>query len=159
MEVSLFDVFDRLETTALGAAVRDSIWLFPVIEAGHLLGLALLGGAVLVVDLRLLGLGLRARSVTYVLDQARPFLVGAIFVMVATGVPLLLSEALKCYFSTAFWVKMGALALALIFTFGVRNRAIRARPALDGWLARALGVTSSGLWLTVAAAGRWIGFS
>ena len=46
----------------MGIAIRDSQWLFPVIEAFHLLGLAVIGGAVLVVNLRLLGFGLRRQS-------------------------------------------------------------------------------------------------
>ena len=60
--VTLFDFFDWLELTPIGTAIRDSLWLFPVIEAVHLLGLALLGGAVLVLDLRMLGLGLTRQS-------------------------------------------------------------------------------------------------
>jgi hypothetical protein len=157
--MTLFEVFDRLELTPVGAAIRDSTWLFPVIESGHLLGLAVLGGAVLVVDLRLLGVGLRTRLPAYVLEQARPWLLGAVTVMLASGIPLFLSEAVKCYFSPAFWVKMGALALALLFTFVVRNRLIRARPSLPPWQARGTAACSMALWLTVAAAGRWIGFS
>ena len=157
--MSLYAVFDWLELSAPGAAIRDSAWLFPVIEAAHLLGLAALGGAVLVVDLRLLGLGLAKRPAAYVLLQARPWLVGAIAVMFVTGVPLFLSEAVKCYFSPAFWVKMGALAGALLFTFGVRNHIVLARPGLSRWAARGLAAGSLALWLTVAAAGRWIGFS
>ncbi len=156
--MTLFEVFDRLEQTALGAAVRDSVWLFPVIEAGHLLGLAVLGGSVLLLDLRLLGLGLGARPVAYVREQTGPWVVAALVVLVATGIPLFLSEAVKCYFSPAFWVKMGALAAALVFTFGVRNR-LAGREGLGPAAARMLGTASMALWLTVAAAGRWIGFS
>jgi len=54
---------------------------------------------------------------------------------------------------------MGALALALIYTFGVRNRIINSRPDLAPWKMGVLGACSMVLWLTVAAAGRWIGFS
>ena len=157
--MTLFEIFDRLEQTALGGVIRESTWLFPVVESVHLLGLATLGGAVLVLDLRLLGFGLRGKSAAYVLEQSRPFLLGAIAVMFATGVPLFLSEAVKCYWSDAFWVKMGALSLALLFTFGVRNRLVRSRPRLDAGLARAIAGVSLTLWLTVAVAGRWIGFS
>lgn len=157
--VTAFEVFDWLEQTAIGTAIRDSAWMFPVIEAVHLLGLALLGGAVLLLDLRLLGLGIRAKPVRYVLEQTRPWLVAALTLMVATGVPLFLSEAVKCYFSPAFWVKMGALALALLFTFGVRNRAAAREPAPGPRPARIVGLCSISLWLTVASAGRWIGFS
>ncbi len=157
--MTLFEVFDWLEQTTVGAVIRDSTWLFPVIESVHLLGLATLGGAVLVVDLRLLGFGLQGKSAAYVLEQSRPFLLGAIALMFATGIPLFLSEAVKCYWSDAFWVKMGALATALLFTFGVRNRLVRSRPGLEAWQARTVAAGSLALWLTVATAGRWIGFS
>jgi hypothetical protein len=157
--VTLLEVFERLEASALGTAIRDSLWLFPVIEAVHLLGLALLGGAVLVVDLRLLGTGLASKPVAYVARQIQPWLVGALTVLIATGVPLFLSEAVKCYYSDAFRLKMCALALALAFTFGVRNRAAKTEPAPSPGRARLLAACSLALWLTVAAAGRWIGFS
>ena len=155
----LYELFDWLERTSIGSAIRDSTWLFPVIESGHLLGLSLLGGAILVVDLRLLGLGLTGRSVDYVRVQARPFLLAGLLAMLLTGVPLFLSEAVKCYFSEAFRVKMVALGMALVFTFGVRNRWIAGVRSPGRIAAGALGATSIGLWLAVAAAGRWIGFS
>jgi len=157
--MTLFEVFDWLEQTAIGTAIRDSVWLFPVIESGHLLGLALLGGAVLMIDLRLLGFGLRSKTVAELLDQIRPWMLGALAILISSGVLLFLSEAVKCYFRPAFWVKMGALALALLFTFGVRNRVLRARPSLPPWQSKGMAACSLLLWLTVAAAGRWIGFS
>ena len=73
--MTLYEVFDRLELTALGTAIRDSAWLFPVIESVHLLGLATLGGSILIVDLRLLGVGLKDRPAAYVLDQADAWLI------------------------------------------------------------------------------------
>jgi uncharacterized membrane protein SirB2 len=157
--MTLFGIFDWLEQTAVGAVIRDSTWLFPVVESAHLLGLAMLGGAILVVDLRLLGFGLREMPTAYVLEQSRPFLLGAITLMFATGIPLFLSEAVKCYWSDAFWLKMAALCVALFFTFAVRNRVVRARSDIEDWKARAIGSGSLAVWLTVAVAGRWIGFS
>jgi hypothetical protein len=156
--VTLLELFERLEASTLGTAIRDSLWLFPVIEAAHLLGLALLGGAVLVLDLRLLGVGLVQRPVAYVARQLTPWLVGAIAVLVTTGVPLFLSEAVKCFHSEAFRLKMAALALALVFTFGVRNPLAKAGALPARWN-RAIAACSLALWLTVASAGRWIGFS
>lgn len=155
----LLALFEWLEASALGATIRDSLWLFPVIEAAHLLGLALLGGAVFVVDLRLLGAGLTTRPLAYVGRQLEPVLVTALAILIATGVPLFLSEAVKCYWSDAFRLKMAALAVALAFSFGVRRRVVRAEPEPARWRARAVGLCSLSLWLTVAAAGRWIGFS
>ena len=156
----LLAFFEWCEATALGTAVRQSIWAFPVIESVHLLGLGLLGGAVLVVDLRLLGLGLTGQRIPELVRHARPWLIVAVAVMLLTGVPLFLSEAIKCYYNTAFWVKITTLPVALAFTFGVREWILRRRGETEtSWRTRLLGTASIALWFTVAAAGRWIGFS
>jgi hypothetical protein len=162
----LLPFFEWCETLWLGRAVVGSLWLFPVIEAIHLLALSLLGGAILIVDLRMLGLGLRHRTVPDLARDARPWLVGALSGLILTGVPLFLSEPIKCYYSTAFWVKMTTLAIALAFTFTIRRR-VTASDAGSGETAvrkkarlqMLVGALSIALWVTVAAAGRWIGFS
>lgn len=155
----LLPFFQWCENTALGTAVRDSLWAFPVIESIHLLGLCLLGGSLLVVDLRMLGFGLRRQSVAELAHMVRPWLVASIALMVATGVPLFLSEAIKCYYNTAFWVKITTLPVALLYTFGVRERIAR-NPELDtSPKSRLVAGVSLAVWFTVAAAGRWIGFS
>lgn len=155
--MDLYALFESLERTPVAAAIRESVWLFPAVEAVHLLGLALLGGTVLIVDLRLLGAGLTAQPPSQVERAARPWLLSAIVVMVLTGVPLALSEAVKLYDKEAYWLKMSALACALVFTFAVRNPT--ARRDMTGLSAKAVGALSLALWLTVATAGRWIGFS
>lgn len=158
--MSLLPLFEWCEASAVGAAIRNSNWLFAVIESVHLLGLAALGGALLVVDLRLLGLGLRRQPVAELASDAQPWVVAGIVVMLASGIPLFLSESVKCYYIPAFWVKMTALPLAILFAFTVRRRvaladAARPRPLLNKLVA----AVSLALWFTVAAGGRWIGFS
>jgi hypothetical protein len=152
--------FQALENSAIGAAVRDSLWLFPVVEVFHLLGLAVIGGAILVVDFRLLGLGLRNQPVSRLARDVQPWVVGSLVLMVLSGVPLFLSEATKCYYSFAFWTKMTALLFAIVFTFTIR-RSVASAP--DGRFSsasyRAVGLTSIALWSTVGWGGRWIGFS
>jgi hypothetical protein len=155
--MDLYPIFDAIELSPVGAGIRDSVWLFPAIEAVHLLALATLGGAALIVDLRLMGLGLRGQPVSALERNARPWLVAALGVLIATGLLLAVSEAVKLYGKPAFWLKMAALAAALAFTFLVRNPFARRDPA--GVTAVAIGLISIGLWLTVAIAGRWIGFS
>lgn len=156
----LLPLFERLEASAIGEAVRGSLWLFPVVEACHLVGLAVIGGAILVVDFRLLGLTLRSHPVSRLARDMQPWVVGSLVVMILSGIPLFLSEAIKCYYSFAFWTKMTALLGAVIFTFTLR-RAVAGAP--DGrfppaWN-RAVGLTSIALWSTVGWGGRWIGFS
>jgi hypothetical protein len=156
----LLPFFQWCETTALGQIIRDSQWLFPVIESVHLIALAAIGGAVLVVDLRMLGAGIRRRSVAEVAREAHPWLIASLVVMIVTGVSLFLSEAVKCYYSQAFWVKMTTLPVAILFALTVRRRVAAADDRQIPPLARgAVAVVSLALWFTVAAAGRWIGFS
>jgi hypothetical protein len=151
--------FEWCEATWLGTAVRTSLWAFPVLEAVHLLGLSLLGGALLIVDLRMLGVGLTRQGIAGLARDARPWLLTALGMMLLTGVPLFLSEAVKCYYNTSFRVKMIALPTALAYTFLVRARVARA-PTLDtSTRSRLVAAGSLAAWFTVAAAGRWIGFS
>ena len=158
--MSLQPLFEWAEATSLGELIRSSSWAFAVIESFHLLALAVIGGAVLIVDLRLLGFGLRTQPVAEVARDARPWFVGSLVVMLVTGVLLFLSEAMKCYASSAFTVKMTCLALAILFTFTIRTKATMAG---DGrvpapWL-KLVAVVSLALWFGVGASGRWIGFS
>jgi hypothetical protein len=155
----MLPLFEWFEATALGDTVRTSLWLFPVLEAIHLLGLCLLGGALLVVDLRMLGLGLTSQRIAALARDARPWLAAGIAVMILTGVPLFLSEAIKCYYNQSFWVKILTLPVALLFTFTVRQRMATDHELETSMRSRLLALVSLGLWFTVAAAGRWIGFS
>ena len=155
----LLPFFEWCEELALGEVIRNSLWLFPVIEAFHLMGLAVIGGAVLLVDLRLLGLGLKGHPVSQLSRDAQPWLLGSLAVMLVSGIPLFLSEAVKCYYSMAFWVKITSLLLVLVFTFTVRRRvALEATsiPALEGKIAA---LVSLALWAGVGWGGRWIGYS
>ncbi len=156
--MTLLPFFEWCESTGLGLVVRESVWLFPVIEAVHLLGLCVLGGALLLVDLRMLGAGLTRTPLPALARQARPWLVAGVITMLASGVLLFLSEAIKCYYSQAFWVKITTLPAGLLFTFLVRERVAAASDS-SGVTVAATGALSILLWVTVAAAGRWIGFS
>lgn len=150
--------FEWAEATWIGSSIQQSIWLFPVIEAFHLTALCLMGGAIILVDLRLLGWGLRGQPIDALARAVRPWLIGGVVAMLSTGVLLFLSEAIKCFYNTSFWVKMITLPVALIFTFLIRNRVAASGPDVSA-RTRLIGATSLALWFVVAAAGRWIGYS
>jgi len=158
--MSLLAFFQWCEQSAIGETIRRSAWLFPLIEAIHLLGLGFIGGAVLIVDLRLLGLGLRRQPVAQLARDAQPWLIGSLVLMIITGGLLFLSEAIKCYYHDAFWFKMTSLFLAIVFTFTVQRKVIQADEARisPAW-SKAVAVVSVLLWSGVGIGGRWIGFS
>ncbi|HEY7173197.1 MAG TPA: DUF6644 family protein [Vicinamibacterales bacterium] len=154
--------------SAIGAGISGSSWLFAAIESLHLAGLAVLGGAVILVDLSLLGLALGDEPLPRLSRDAEPWLLAGLIVTVASGTLLFLSEATKFY-SAGFWdsaeapfvAKMVFLAAAVVFTFTVRRRILRASDRLAGPPSlrdRLVAMTSLLLWLGVGVGGRAIGF-
>ena len=108
--------------------------------------------------MRLFGVGLTDQPVAKIARDAHPWLVASLLVMLGSGFLLFLSEAIKCYYSFAFWVKMVCLALAIIFTFTIRRRVTLADEARVARWHKAVAVTSVVLWSGVGWGGRWIGF-
>ena len=149
--------FIALGNSALGHAMQTSKWGFALVEMVHLIALALLGGAVLIVDLRLLGLILKGQSARLIGRDLSRILIGSLVVMILTGIALLSEEAGKCYFSPAFRWKMALLAVAVLFYFTMHRKALlrtdHGRPT--PW-ARTTALISLTLWLGVGIAGRAI---
>jgi hypothetical protein len=155
--MTLLPLFEWLEATVVGQTIQSSLFLFPLIESFHLLAFAVLGGTVLLVDLRLLGIAFRSEPALRLVEAARPFRRGALFAALATGSLLMVSEPIKLYYSEPFWVKIICLGLALAFDFLVRRPIVRVGG--EGLPARFGGLVSLALWSAVAWGGRWIGFS
>jgi len=158
--MSVLTLFTWFQNSWIGEGIRESRWLFPAIESVHLLGLAVIGGSVLAVNLSLLGLGLGRRSAARLWRDCWPWFLGSLAMMLGSGFLLFISEAVKLYYHEAFWVKMSALLLSLVFTATVERRTALADPDQVTLLrSRAVGLVSLLLWFLVGAAGRWIGFS
>ena len=140
-------------------ALRESPVFFPIVATIHLMGLALIGGAVLVVDLRLLGLALQGQPVAGLAYDAERWLFRGLVVMVSTGILLFMCFATKYYYLTFFWVKMAALVTVIVFTRSVHRRVALAK---DGDVSpirrKVVALVSMFLWTTVAVGGRYIGF-
>jgi hypothetical protein len=157
--LSLLAFFTWIDQTSLGEFIRGSSWLFAFIEVFHLLGITLLLGSVLLVNLRLLGFGANNETVANVADDARPWIVAGFSLAVASGLCLFVSEALKCYNNPPFFIKMGLLFLAVLFTLTAHRRITRAAAATMSPAWRRTGAcVSLLLWFGVGLAGRAIAF-
>jgi len=152
-----------LEGSWVGGGVRESLWLFPVIETLHLLGMTALVGAVAVFDFRLMGWVMRRERVAELGSRLLPWAWAGFAVQVITGAILFSSEAVKVYGNPAFRVKMLLIGLtgvhALIFHLIVgRDVATWDAGATLPAKAKVAGGVSILLWIGVVAAGRFIGF-
>jgi hypothetical protein len=151
--------FADIAAWSVSRAINESSWIFPLVQAFHLVALGFLAGSILMVDLRLLGKGFSQQPVAKVARDARPWLLGSLVAMVLTGVPQMISLATKEYESPYFRWKMLFLLTALIWTFTVR-RGVAYSPEgrFGGGVTKLVGLVSIGLWTSVAINGRLIGF-
>src|ERR1043165_4479778 len=95
-----------MQVSDIGTGIRESIWTFPIIEATHVLALALSVGILIWFDLRLMGWGMRHQPISQVHRQVMPIATFGFVVMFITGVLLFWSEAEKCYLSGFFRAKV-----------------------------------------------------
>jgi hypothetical protein len=135
--------------------------VYATIQAVHLISMALIGGTILVADLRLLGVLLKdipSETITKGTHQCFKY---SLSVAIATGIFCAAGVADKVYYMPVFWIKMLALFAGSCFIFFIKLPLLNSRPhnEVDPWMLRMLAVASISIWFTVAATGRWIGFS
>jgi uncharacterized membrane protein len=154
----LLPFFKWCDSTWLGEVIRGSRIYFPIIETFHLLALTILFGAVLVLNLRLCRLMMKSQPTHQVARDLAPWAWWSLVVILVSGVMLFLSEAMKCYASKPFQVKITFLFVAVIYHFTIHRKVSRSeREPRIAWGAL-IGTVNALLWLGVGLGGRAIGF-
>lgn len=158
----LLPAFEWLKnSTPLGIIGTTYGSVYATVEAWHLLAMGTLGGVVLATDLRLLGVVFKdVPSETLTNGTYKVFKV-ALLVAVLTGIFCAAGVADKVYYMQVFWIKMLALVAGSCFAIFIKQPLLTATPhsEINPWTIRAIAITSILVWFTVAATGRWIGFS
>lgn len=150
--------FEWCDHLAVANAIRDSRFVFPIIETFHLLALTVLLGTVLVLALRLMGAGLKKQPLTVVARALEPLTNWSVVVMLVSGFLMFSSEAMKCYENPPFFFKMAMLAVSILFHYTLVRPMVTAAQAPGRVRAALTGVASLLTWFSVAAGGRAIGF-
>jgi hypothetical protein len=148
--------FEALQHTYVGETIRHSAALIALLEIVHLIGLALLLGTILMVDLTLLGRGIGNHPVSRIARELSAFTGIGLAIMLLSGPLILSSEAVRCYKTPAFWVKMALLAIALAFHFSIHRKVTQAEPPVPRARAERVAWMSLALWFGVALAGKGI---
>jgi hypothetical protein len=161
--MSLVEVCQWLDKTPLAVTIRQSSLLFNGLVAIHTLGIILTAGTISLVDLRLLGLGLRHEPVSDVLQQILPWTWAGFALMFTTGVLLFCAEAVMVCQSISFRIKMGLILLAGLNALIFHKTVYR---AASSWelasvtppRARLAGLLSLTFWIGIVGAGRAIAY-
>ena len=161
--MSLYSICDSIQSSGLMTGVRETPWVYPIIMSIHLVCIAVFGGMILVTDLRLLGAGLKDKTVAEVVGGLRPFKRIGFVVMVTCGLLLAGSEAPQYYRNPYFLTKMALLVLvgvhAMVFKATVYDHPeeLDKSPVLPT-RAKAAAVLSLILWVGIPVCGRLIAY-
>jgi hypothetical protein len=150
-----------LESTAIANAIRTSVWLYPALETAHYIGLAMLVGAIMLIDLRLLGFAKRLPLQSMI--GLLPWVWVGFIINMTSGTLIFIYGATNFGVNGSFWLKMAFMALAginaLLFTLAANRSG-------DEWVAsgnvpvlvKSFATFSFVLWLCVVTTGRWMAY-
>ena len=153
-----------LEASAVATTIRNSLYLFALIESFHVIGVAIVVGTVLVIDLRLLGLASIRRPFTAIALDVFRWTWIAFALAVATGALMFVTNATSYYVNSYFRMKMALLVLAGI---NIAAFELTARRSVATWdrdtaapaSGKRVALLSLAIWIVVVFLGRWVGFT
>src|SRR5215471_1843561 len=153
-----------LYDSKVGTGIRESVWVFPIVEGTHLLGIALSVGLLCWFDLRLLGLVLRDQPVSKVWQQVMPVAFVGFALMFVSGLLLFWAEAITAYHSVHFWIKVLLLVAAGVNALSFeatahRNMAEWDMAPVPPLRARMTGAISLILWTAIIITGRTMAYN
>ena len=162
--MTILSACEWLQSLPWTSGIKESTWQFPVIESIHSLALAVMLWPAAILDLRLLGLVMRRRPVSEVASQFLPWIWTGFTVMILSGALLFASEAVKCYKSPFFRVKVMLLVVAGLNALIFHKTVFQGVEAWDQdaatpWRARLAGGCSLLIWVGVVAMGRALAYA
>ncbi len=162
MDASAPQLLQAIESSGLGLAIRQSVWIYPAANVGHVVAIVGFAGAVAVMDLVLLG-AIRPERRAVVIGAARRCSGLLLLLVFATGAVLFIAEASHVALNLVFQIKVALIALGLVnaLTLGRRGTAAAlgvADAAPLPPIARVAAAASLAIWLAVAGLGRLIAY-
>ncbi|PCJ22947.1 MAG: hypothetical protein COA96_13030 [SAR86 cluster bacterium] len=166
------EFFTNIGTLLSGTVFQDgALWALrtipgfpPIIQTVHILGIAVVMGTVVMLDLRILGLAVPSQSISEMTKRVMPWLWWALASNFVSGAFFLLGRPNRYFNNPVFGWKLSFLIPAILLTlfFHLMSKRQDGFWELNSkrlWTARAIALLSLGLWIMVAMAGRWIAYA
>ena len=133
--------------------------MFPALETVHILAMSIMFGGLLLVNLRMLGVGMKAQSASALARTLEPYINWGLVIMLISGYGMFASEAEKSFYNDGFKFKMASLATVIILQLTLWRWVVRKEEAdRPAGLGAVVAVLNLFLWFCVGAGGRAIGF-
>jgi hypothetical protein len=164
MNLGLSEFSRWLAATGLSHTIQTAGWIIPTLQTIHILSVAAVFSAAILVDLRIWRLIERDQPLPAVARRFLPTIWPVLLILLVTGSLLIVGEPRRSLLNSTFYLKMALLALAILLTAGLQ-RSISSSPNFwnrDRWrrMAGRLAATVSILvWCGILFAGRWIAYT
>ncbi|MEJ6516851.1 MAG: DUF6644 family protein [Pseudomonadales bacterium] len=158
--MDLLFLFEWIDTSMLAELSKAYGGVFAVVQTFHLGAMVLLGGMILVGDLRLLNIVMADVPAHVVLKNTERWVGYALIVVIFSGIFMMSAVAIKLYYNMFFLSKMVGLFMGVSFFYFIRKPLLNTDHSdLSPWSIKIVAIASILIWFSVAASGRWIGFS
>jgi hypothetical protein len=154
---------DWLSRTSLSVTIQTHEWIIPTIQSIHIVAIGIVLASVFMIDLRILGWAGRDQTLRQTTARFGPWLSGALGVLLATGVLMVIGEPVRELLAFSFWLKMGLVAigsaLAVAFQAALRRHerqwetSLVNRPAV-----KSLAILTLLIWMGIVVLGRLIAY-
>jgi len=137
--------------------LNNNEWSFPLLEIIHIASFAVSIGTIFVVDLRLLGIGMRRQSSAQLLKDTAPWTLIALAIVLMSG-PMIFSSDPNLYLhNPGFIFKMEVLLVAIVYNYTIHRKVAQSNPSPI--LGKLVGGVSLALWVSVVFGGLFIAFT
>jgi hypothetical protein len=155
---------DWLAATPLSKALSDQSWVVPTSQSIHILAVSTVFASALMINLRLLGVGARGRSVSQLSDTLIPWMWRGLVVLLLTGSIQTLAEPVRQFVTPVFWAKMTMIVIVTVMTILFVRALRRNAPLWDDVSSRPpqakiFAVVSTLMWLAIIVCGRFIAYT
>jgi hypothetical protein len=155
---------DWLATTRISELFQNQLWVVPTSQSIHIVCVCLVFSSAIMINLRLLGIGVKGRTISQLSSSLVPWMWGGLCVLLLTGTVQTIAEPVRQFVTPAFWAKMAMILVVVVMTavFARKVRANAARWDAAGTRpasARAFAIGSSILWILIIVCGRFIGYT
>lgn len=153
-----------LSTTRPSVFIQEHyVWAIPAIQSIHIMGIALVMGSVLMIDLRILGWAWVDQTLRQTTSRFGPWLTGALWLLLVTGLLMVIGEPVRELVTFSFWLKMGLVALGTLVAVLFRRALRRHERQWEDTLVhapsvRALAILTLLIWVSIIILGRLIAY-
>ena len=153
-----------LSTTAPSVFIQEhNTWTIPAIQSVHIVGIAMVMGSVLMIDLRILGWGWMDQTLRQTTSRFGPWLTGSLWLLLATGALMVIAEPVRELVTLSFWLKMALVAVGTLVAATFQRTLRRHEQQWEETLVhrpsiKALAILTFLIWACIIVLGRLIAY-